>query len=282
MKKPSIKVVVAIFIIIIVGIIYYFQEMKTYERVDIEKESVVVAVEDIPENTIIEKDMVKVEERFRGDVNKQKMFEGVTGDIDLIIGRRTITPLYRNEIVHRDRLIENEPYMNDIDLDKNKFMITVMDEDKALDIQEGDYIDIWLKPTKEGLADKNSVEVEKLFEKLKVYESKTENYTNSSDRDKTTGEENGVAIYLTVLLSEEEIKEYLSLVEGSYISKISVYGENLEYKILEKRLSSEEADKNITEKASEILINENDNTDENAIEKVTEEDKKNKEVESNE
>jgi Flp pilus assembly protein CpaB len=145
LKKISNKLIIAIALILITGIIFYFQNIKEYEA-EVPMASVIVAVKDIPEDTLITKDMVQIEKRYSEDILKQQDY--LTSTVEKVVGKRTVTPIYKNEEINQNRLIENQPYMEEKDNEKRTmFTIAITTTmDKALNIKEGSFIDIWLQP----------------------------------------------------------------------------------------------------------------------------------------
>lgn len=248
MKKISNRLVIAISLIVITCIIYYFQNIKEY-KADIPMSGVIVAKETIPENTIITKDMIFKDARYTHDLLKQKGY--LTSKEEKVLGKRTRVPIYKDEPVNLKRLIENEPYMDEKDsIKRTMFVIAVENLDKALNIKKGSYIDIWLEPNENGMMalqennNKTTGTLEqhfstKLFEKLKVYDTKTEIYTNptennSSDKKKDTKET--TITFLTLYLTDDEIAKYLNVLDWNVNKRVTLYGENVEYSIINEKL----------------------------------------------
>lgn len=244
MKKISNKLIIAIALIIITMVIFYFQNIKEYE-IEVPMTPVVVAVEDIPENTIIKENMVKLEERYSEDLAKQK--DSLTSTLGNIVGKRTITPIYKNEEINKNRLIENQPYMEEKDNEKRTmFTISITTSmDKALDIRKGSYIDIWLQPNqniyseyKEKNISYTEPKPEKLFEKLKVYKARTESFTESlafTEGENKNSKENATT-YLTLYLTDREIAKYLKVPDWNYNKRITLYGENIKYNLIKEEI----------------------------------------------
>jgi len=301
LKKISNKLIIAIALIIITVVIFYFQNIKEYE-VAVPMTSVVVAIEDIPENTIIKESMVQLEERYSEDLLKQK--DSLTSTLEKIVGKRTITPIYKNEEINQKRVVENEKYMDEKDSEKRR-MFTISIEttmDKALNIKEGSFIDIWLEPNQnaitayeqekakqdemerlnnevaineeeqteeteetEGMAKtedeeelKEPVSI-KIFEKLRVYEAKTETFVQKiaySDGDKKP--EENITTFLTLYLTDEEISEYLDVEDWFYNKRITLYGENIKYNLIKEQIEEKPQEDTTTETSIEEGETENE------------------------
>ena len=290
--------IIAVALIIIVGIIYYFQNIKEHE-VEIPLSEVIVAKEYIPENTVITKDMIFKEARYTHDLLKQKGY--LTSKEENILGKRTRVPLYKDEPVNMERLIENKPYMDESDdLKKTMFTISINNLDKALDIKRGSYIDLWVEPNENGIMEMKELQfpmldmsngligflngIDKIkpfsedlmlyktieqkdgeevpihhishpfFKKLKVYDTKTEIYTNptggSSETEQTT------TTFLTLYLTYEQIAKYLDMKDWNVNKRITLYGENVEYAIISEKLEDkpeENKEKNSSEDMQEIM-----------------------------
>lgn len=251
MKKISTLTVVAIAIIIIVGIIYYYEEIREI-KVEIPKTNVVVATKYIPANTVIEEDMITIEKRYTQDLLKQK--DNLTSSIDKVLGKRTRVSLYKNEEIVLDRLIENKPYMN-ADYDKKQIEIALYSTDKALNIKEGCFVDIWLEPTSEGFKRQDELEAttnvpeekkikpRKLLEKVQIATVDNSNLVElieaenskkdkklSSNDDKES--EKNAPTYISIELNDEDIKKIMSVDDRYYQFRVTLYSENKEYKVL--------------------------------------------------
>jgi len=250
LKKISTLTIVAIAIIIIVGVIYYYEEIREV-KVEIPRTNVVVATKYIPANTVIEEGMITIEQRYTQDLLKQK--DNLTSSIEKVLGKRTRVPLYKNEEIVLDRLIENKPYMND-DYEKKQIEIALYSTDKALNIKEGSFIDIWLEPTSEGLKrqdeldattnvpEEEKIKPRKILEKVQIAtvdnanleelikDDLKQNKKTSSNYDKES--EKNAPTYISIELNDEDIEKIMGVDDRYYQFRITLYSENKEYKVL--------------------------------------------------
>ncbi len=217
------RTIIAIAILIIVGIVYYYQEIRVVEQV-IPKVGVVVATKDIPYNTVLDESMVAIEERFTEDQLKEKGY--ITSTVDKVLGKRTRVPLYKNETIKLQRLMDNEKYMDYYkDIKRTIFEFTIRKEDKALNLKAGSYIDIWLEPNDKGLETLKTSR--KIFEKKQVLSIKDDNFLKLGSTP-----DSYIPSYIAIQLTDEEIKELLDVVDTEYYEyKVTLYGENLEESI---------------------------------------------------
>jgi hypothetical protein len=214
---------------------YYYQEVRVVET-KTPMSSVIVAKQYIPENTVITDAMIHKESRNNADLMKQK--GDLTSKEEKVIGKRTRVPIYANEAVNLQRLMENAPYMDEKDdIKKTMFVISIDNTDKALDIKTGSYIDIWGQPTENGSI-AGIKESKPLFQKLKVYGTKTEVYTetvnNVNGQAGNTKQDaiETVTTFLTLYLTDAEIATYLDIQPSMINKRVALYGENAEYKII--------------------------------------------------
>lgn len=230
MKKVNIKNVIGVAILLLVGVVYYYEEIKV-TSVNIPLKQVVVAKGDIPENIIITDDLVVIEERYSQDIERNEHYTATIGDV---VGKRSISPIYAHEPINLNRLIENKDYM---EKDTAEFAIQLKDESKALNIKQGSYIDIWLKPTEQGLLKGKVNRV--LFSNLKVKEVKNEHFipTSSSTNSK-------VPNYLIIDLTKEEIKILLEEERDCNI-KVSLHGKGQVFEITKDLVTETEHDEKI-------------------------------------
>ena len=135
------KVQLGINLIIIVGIIYYFNEIKIQSR-DIPLTSVVIAKEDIQENTLITSDLVETVERYTDDLLQLKGY--ITGDESKILGKLAVSAIYKNEPVVLNRLTEAPEEHSEDGIARTYFAMKIgSDTDRSLRINKNSKIDIW-------------------------------------------------------------------------------------------------------------------------------------------
>lgn len=224
-KRVNIFKATAAFLVILAAVFYYYEEIKTTEA-NIETIEVIVAIGDIPENTIIEKEMLSIEKRYAED-NKKTV--NIAKTYDEVVGKRTVVPIYKGEPVNTVRIIENKDYMNS--KNQTQIPIALNEVDKALMLKEGDYVDIWLEPVSHGQDMQTTIEPYKLIEKIQIIKVHDSNY-NSIDKQKAaSGAENitsntvYVPSYLTIELPDTVLKELYSIDKNKYNVRVTRYGE---------------------------------------------------------
>lgn len=227
LKKISKLSITAISIIIIVGIVFYYEEIKETEE-EIKTTKIVTAKKYIPENTVITKDMIYLDNRYLKDVEKEK--QNIAFKLEDIIGKRTLVPMFENEAVKLSRLIKNKEYMND---NKDKKLITfeLANDDKALDIKRGDYIDIWLEPKKD---EESKLQARLLFEKLLVVEVDNAEFANIKDTD---SQEKLIPTYITISLKNQDIDLILNSDKENYTIRTTLYSKNNFYSVINNVIS---------------------------------------------
>ncbi|MBP1926737.1 Flp pilus assembly protein CpaB [Sedimentibacter acidaminivorans] len=232
-KKVNIFKATAAFLIILAAVFYYYEEIKVPEA-NIETIEVIVATSNIKENTVIKKNMLSIEKRYAEDVLK-------TGNIartyDEVVGKRTIVPLYKNEMINNNRIIENKKYMNN--KDQTQIAISLNEVDKALELHQGDYIDIWLEPVSQSQDNQEVIEPHKLIEKIQIVSIHDSNYNNIEKEKKTVSEDSiitsdtvHVSAYITIEFSDEALKEIYSVDKNLYTLRVTRYGEEKFYSIV--------------------------------------------------
>lgn len=223
LKKINKLTIIAISMIIIVGIVFYYEEIKKTE-LTVSTTKVVAVKKYIKENTVITKDMVYEDERYSADLEKEH--KNIVLKKEDVIGKRTVVPLFQNEIIKNDRLIENKTYMNNTD-DK-QISLELIDGDKALDLKKGNYIDVWIEP-KDNKDEISSAQL--LFEKLYVIEVDNADFENIKN---TNIEEKRIPAHITVQLSNKDIELILNVNKDLYNIRISLYGEEKLYNVVKE------------------------------------------------
>ena len=229
MRNPKVNIykATAAFLIILAAVFYYFEKIKVPEAV-IDTIQVVVAAADIPENTIISKEMICLEKRYAEDVMRSGY---IAKSYDEVVGKRTVVPLYKGELVHISRVIKNESYMNS--KDQVQIAIAINEVDKALELKEGDYIDIWLEPISRVQDNQVIIEPYKIIEKIKIIKVHDSSYNSSRTAESITSAASVlVPAYITIELRDEVIKEIYEVDKSKYNIRITRYGEEKIYNIV--------------------------------------------------
>ncbi|WP_440977642.1 SAF domain-containing protein [Sedimentibacter sp. LTW-03] len=230
--KFSKLTMLAMFLIIIAGIIYYYEEINVKEHaVSIETIDVIVAADYVPENTVINKEMLTVEKRYIENINDS---DNIAVKYDEIVGKRTIVPLYKGEEINMGRLVENKSYMNDEI--QTQTVIKLTDVDKALKLQEGDYIDIWIEASSQGKEDEPDLEPYKFMDRMKVIKVYDKEYSNTSKNiEFVEGKDTSDAFipeYITIQLNDAELKQFYNISSGQSVIRVSRYGREKFYNVV--------------------------------------------------
>lgn len=216
--KVSRLMILAICLLLVTGIIYYYEEIKEPE-LEVETVDVIVAVKDIKENTVINSDMVALEKRYKSNALKQN---DLLLDINAVIGKRARVPLYKGEVINYNRIIEDKLWMRN--LDEKQISLNLAQNDKAIDINIGDYVDLWIEPKMLKDDAGNILLANKIFDKLHVIMVKDINYQNKETNN------DFVQAFITIQLNNEQLKEFLEIDKNKYEIRIAKYGEEQFYK----------------------------------------------------
>lgn len=224
-KNVNRKYIVVIVIVVIMSITLL---ASTYiSRMNMDKQSktnVVAATLDIPENTIITEDMLVFQRRYIEDINVDTSF---TDPAD-IIGKKSTVPIYRNEIINKFRIVEdNKKILN------KDFAINLDINDKSLNLAKGTFVDIWKVPVKEGF--KKSLAPEMIFKGQYIVDVKNEAYISSQQYDSLTVEDKKeifVPQYILINLDENQVKKITGIDPSLYNIRVvlhntDTYFENL-------------------------------------------------------
>lgn len=216
--KLNKRTIVAIFLIIIVAIVMYYQEFREVP-VEIPKISVVTAKVDIPENTIIKQDMIQLDDRYIEDVRKEQKI--ITNKPEDVVGKRTLVKIFQNETIKTTRLLENKPFMDLNDsVEKAEFAFKLDNPEKSYNLEPGSFVDIYIEPNSKGAELLKIPEL--LFEKKRVFYLKDEKF-----KPYTKDTKESVPSYVVFNFSKDEILKILSVDEAYYSFRFAAYGENL-------------------------------------------------------
>mgnify|MGYP000971707008 CR=1 FL=1 len=232
-KKVNIFKATAAFLVILAAVFYYFEKIKVSE-VAIDTVQVIVAITDIPENTVITEEMLVLENRYKEDVIKTS---NVAATINEVTGKRSLVPIYKGEAINLNRLISNKGYMNN--KDQTQIALAINEVDKALMLKEGDYIDIWLEPVSQGQDAELVIEPYKFIKKIQIIKVHDSNYNNvnkqksANEAENITSDTVYVPAYLTIELSDTQLKELYAIDKNQYDIRVTRYGEEKLFKIME-------------------------------------------------
>lgn len=254
-----------------VGVMSITLLANTYiSRMNLDKQSrtnVVATAMDIPENTIITEDMLIFQKRYIQDINTDTSFN----DTAELVGKKTTVPIYKNEIINKFRIVENNEKL----LNKD-FAISLDTSDKSLNLSKGTFIDIWKVPVKEGF--KKSLAPEMMFKGQYIVDLKNEAYISKEQYDSLAVEDKKeifVPQYILVNLSESEIKEITSIDPSLYNIRIVLHNTNTYFENL-KAIQSKIAEENNIQNESKSIKDSQSESKENEqnVEKQVEPDEK--------
>lgn len=218
-KKLDKKYITLIIIVIIMSITLL---TSTYiSKMNLEKQSktgVIASTVDIPENTVITKEMISFQKRYIDDIDVSSSFT----EADPVIGKKTTVPIYKNEIINKFRLVENNKNI----LNKD-FAISLDPNDKSLNLARGTFIDIWKVPVKEGF--KKSLLPEMIFKGQYIVDVKNESYISKQQYDSLTVEDKReifVPQYILLNLDEDQVKKITSIDSSLYSIRIVLHNTN--------------------------------------------------------
>ena len=186
---------------------------------------VVIAKTDIPDGLEVTDAMITVT-----SISKNQLSSNVYTTKDEIIGKTTVVPIYKNEQISSKRITKTIESPN-----KNNWSIQLTPIDKALNLTENTFVDIWTIPTNKGV--EKGLLPEVLFKGIKIQEMKNEAfYSKENINSQSTEGTNPIFIpeYLIFNLSEEELKSLNKLNTGLYTIRVSKYNEALLYENLKK------------------------------------------------
>lgn len=231
-NKVSNYKILAVCVLLIVGIMYYYEEIKEPD-IKLPSQQVAVLVADVPANTVIEESMVVVERRFEDKFLKES---DIAKSAEEVVGKRTRVPLFKGELINNDRLLVNQEYMDE-SIDKRQISFQINDIDQALNLNKGDFVDVWVI--------RNNIEsletTRKLFEKLQVVEVVNTNKViiASDEKDK----EETIATYVVLQLDDKGIEELFSIDKNLNEVKISRYKENEQFALVTEKIEVQAEEK---------------------------------------
>jgi len=238
--------ILAICVLIIIGVVYYYEDYKEI-KIEIPTKDVIVFTVDIPENTVIEKEMLTIEKRYKEDVLKES---NIVTSFDEVVGKRTKVPVFKGETINNDRLLVNQDFMNDKE-NKKEISFQINDIDKALNINKGDFIDIWREP----IDMKSGAIPEKVFSKLQIVEVVNINKQIIDENKENTNiintdVEEQIASYIILTLTDMQIDALYNIDKTLNNIKIAKYKENDFYKIINEVTKEQPDTEEILDKGS--------------------------------
>lgn len=232
-NKISNYKIIALCVLLIAGVMYYYEEIRAAEIERVPTVEVVVLKNDVAENTVITEEMVSKELRYLDKYTKDANIVKAVVDI---VGKRTRVPLYKGELISSDRLLVNDSSMDE--QSKRKISLQVNEIDRALGLKKGDFIDIWATPIVSEL-DQNYISTYKVFEKVQIIEIVNTNKQIIDPNKEYENIENKVPLYVIVQLNDEEMKTLHDIDKAFLSIKFAKHRENELYTIAEEEIQEQ-------------------------------------------
>ncbi|MDD4805027.1 MAG: SAF domain-containing protein [Candidatus Pacebacteria bacterium] len=232
-NKISNYKIVALCVLLIAGVMYYYEEIRAAEIERVPTVEVVVLKNNVAENTVITEEMVSKELRYLDKYTKDANIIKVVEDI---VGKRTRVPLYKGELISGDRLLVNDSSMDE--QGKTKISLQINEVDRSLGLKKGEFIDIWASPIVSEL-DPGYIPAYKVFDKVQIIEIVNTNKQIIDPNKEYENIENKVPLYVVVQLNDKEIK-ILHDIDKTFLStRFAKYKENELYTIADKKLQEQ-------------------------------------------
>ena len=221
LSKNKVSIAVAVICSVTLLANTYITRMKLYEE---SKTHVVVASMDISENTEITKEMIKIVEMDIESVNENLTFK----DPSKVLGSSTLVPIFKGEPLNPNRLYPTN------DAENEDFVLQINPVDKALDIKEGSFIDIWKIPTAKGLEDNlkpelviigHRVDQVKNESIVKVEPKKEETVKSGAVAEAPAEPVSPIPTYLILNMTGTDIQLLTSIDSGKYSIRVALHRE---------------------------------------------------------
>lgn len=139
-----IVIILGIIGVLVVAAAFYLIDQDILANATSYELQVITAAQDLPANTVIDANMLVMK-----NVKKADLLVGTTDQAELIVGKKVAYPIYAGEQIILDRLKKAEP---DYKPDERDYAIeTTYRDSVGGEITVGDYVDIFLDPTEEGM-----------------------------------------------------------------------------------------------------------------------------------
>jgi hypothetical protein len=228
--KKNWKIILFSVLIILTFVAFYFKEIKAPSE-DIITVPVAFANTEIPANTVISQSMVSLKEVPEDRLVNEKDY---IKDLNSVVGKRSKFLIYKDEVIRDTRLIENKISANNNTTDRKEYSFKIETTEKALNLKEGVFVDIYLVPNSKGLEELKNGEL--LFEKRQVLYLKDEQFREYSPELINDQNKDSVSpAYIILDFNNTELVKLLSINKNLYDFKIVSYGEHLISKILEEK-----------------------------------------------
>ena len=221
LSKNKVSIAVAVICSVTLLANTYITRMKLYEE---SKTHVVVASMDISENTEITKEMIKIVEMDIESVNENLTFK----DPSKVLGSSTLVPIFKGEPLNPNRLYPTN------DAENEDFVLQINPVDKALDIKEGSFIDIWKIPTAKGLEASLTPELVIVGHRVdqvknesiaKVEPKKEETKSSEAAAEAPAEPISPIPTYLILNMTGTDIQLLTSIDSGKYSIRVALHRE---------------------------------------------------------
>jgi hypothetical protein len=226
-NKVSNFKILALCVLLIAGIMYYYEEVRAVEIERVPTVEVVVLRNDVSENAVITEEMVSLELRYSDRYLKEA---DVARKVEDVVGKRTRVPLYGGELISSGRLLEDSDCM---DKPGTEISLQIGEIERALNIKKGDYIDIWATAIVSEL-NPSFVPTYKVFEKVRVSEIVNSGMRVIDASEEFADVDDVVPLYLVIKLDDEDIVAFYNIDRDVSSIKFSKYSENEYYSISDK------------------------------------------------
>ena len=217
--------ILAVCVLLVAGIMYYYEEVRVVEKIELPTVEVVVPKSDIRAGTILSKDMFVIEKRYEDYVLKQG---SIATNLDDVVGKRSGVPLYKGEMVSNERLLM---VGGSIDKIGAGISLKINEIDRALNLEKGDFIDIWAVPVVSGL-DANYIPTYKVFEKVQVDEIVNMDLQIIDGNEESGDAHSTVPLYITLQLDDREVAKLYDIDMAYSDIRFAKYDESRLYNIM--------------------------------------------------
>jgi hypothetical protein len=222
--------ILALCVLMVVGIMYYYEEVRIVEKIELPTVEVVVPKSDIPAGAILSREMFVIERRYEDYVLKQG---SVATTLDEVVGKRAGVPLYKGEMVSSERLLMIGGSVNK----KGAGIAFKINEvDRALNLKKGDFIDIWAVPVVSGL-DANYVPAYKVFEKVQIDEIVNMDLQIIDDSKENVDANSIIPLYIILQLDDKEVVKFYDIDMAYSGIRFARYDESRIYNIMNEKMS---------------------------------------------
>lgn len=248
-EKFKTKYVVAIGIVGVMSVTLIANSFV--EKIELDKQSkknIIIAKSDISENTIITEEYLTYKEKYVSDADIESTFTNP----EELIGKVSIVPIYAGEAINTKRIVEQKYQRENRD-----FVYKLSEEDKALDLKEGSFVDIWAIPTGSGY--ERGLKPTKILPVQYVNEIKNEAFVSEEEFKKPSKEEESkseeiifIPSYIIFNFRDSHI-DFLKNINPTFYTLRLALHQDSEYAKNAKESATIDSTKNISENFEEFM-----------------------------